>query len=563
MSKSDQQPLKRRVLQPLLMGSVVLAAMTVATASLTSRPDIESKAAPPALSRSRDADFQQTLAVVDQQLSELSSLAGLETTQPADSLTVARRIGLALVGSSLSLEEIRALELIPTEQRVQWWTDYLLADRRWSDYFAERFSRFYVGTNDGPFLLFRRGKLNDWLSDQFYAGVGYDKVVRSLLSAEGLWTDTPQVNFVTATMDDANRGRGDPIRLAGRTSRAFLAQRIDCLQCHDDFLGQLNFGRGQDVVSGTQEHFHQLAAFYAGTALADPVFRGIKEDDSPYRFQFLGESQDREVTRAVPFAAELLPDAGKPRQRLATWVTHPENRAFARATVNRVWALLFSRPLVEPVDSIPLDESVPKVLDTLAHDFVKHDFDLRRLIRLIVATSAFQRDSRAEFAVSENHERAWAVFPLTQLRPEQVAGSLFQANKLAAIDSSSSILTRLAVFGDMRDFLKRFGDRGEDEFESDAVTITQRLVMMNGNLVAERTKVDLVNNSATRIATIVSDNAQAVELLSLSVLNRRPTVHELSTFGQHLRSNSRKARQRGLCDIAWAMINSTEFSWNH
>ncbi len=99
-----------------------------------------------------------------------------------------------------------------------------------------------------------------------------------MVSSEGLWTDKPQVNFVTATMDEANDGRGDPIRLAGRTSRAFLAQRIDCLQCHDDFLDKLNFGTQESPILGQQEHFHALAAFYSGTAAKNP-FQGIAEDN--------------------------------------------------------------------------------------------------------------------------------------------------------------------------------------------------------------------------------------------------------------------------------------------
>jgi hypothetical protein len=119
----------------------------------------------------------------------------------------------------------------------------MLSDRRWSDYFAQRLSRAYVGSADGPFLLFRRRKFNSWLAERLADDkTGYNQIVHAMISAEGLWTDTPQVNFVTATMDEANNGRGDPIRLAGRTSRAFLAQRMDCLQCHNDFLDKLNFG---------------------------------------------------------------------------------------------------------------------------------------------------------------------------------------------------------------------------------------------------------------------------------------------------------------------------------
>ena len=61
-------------------------------------------------------------------------------------------------------------------------------------------------------------------------------------------------------------------------------------------------------------------------------------------------------------------------------------------------------------------------METLARDFVEHDFNIRRLLRIIAATEVFQLDSRADFEVTAGHEHEWAVFPLSRLRPEQVAG---------------------------------------------------------------------------------------------------------------------------------------------
>ncbi|MEZ6152304.1 MAG: DUF1553 domain-containing protein [Pirellulaceae bacterium] len=554
---------KRRRGKRLLMCVAVLVALAVVSTTLNSRPRIEEREVAELTVLRSAPDFQQTLATVNQQLAEMAAAAGVETAERADNLTIARRLSLALVGNGMSLEELRAFESKPTQEQLTWWTDYLLTDSRWADYFAERFSRALVGTDNGPFVLFRRRKLNAWLSEQLASGVGYDKIVYEMLSAEGLWTDTPPVNFVTATMDEANEGRGDPIRLAGRTSRALLAQRIDCVQCHDDFIGSLNFGSLDHPVAGSQEHFHSLAAFYAGTALADPVFRGITDDGQPYRIKYLGDSEQSLVEPAVPFSPELLPTEGKPRVRLAAWVTDPGNRAFGRATVNRVWGLMFSRPLVDPVDSIPIDMPVPKVLDALADDWSKHGFQIARLVRMIAVCDAFQRDSRADFEVTEQHEQAWSVFPLTQLRPDQVVGNLLQASKLNAMDSSSSVFRRLEAYGSKQDFLQLFGDRGEDEFESDAVTITQRLIMMNGELAANRTGVDLINNAATRIATLVADDQDAIELIFLTTFNRHPTASETAAFGKELSGKSGDERKRALSDIAWAMVNSTEFSWNH
>ncbi len=553
--------LRRRILQPLLMIGVLIGCVTVVATTLSRRPRID----PPrgVNAHYRAPNFRETLRLANLQIEELAKKAGVQIAQRADNLAVARRISLALVGSGLSLEEIRALSLVKEDRQIEWWTNYILQDRRWADYFAERIARAYVGANEGPFLLFRRRKFTMWLAAQLESETRYDKIVREVLSSEGLWTDNPQVNFVTATMDNGAENRADPVRLAGRVARTFLAQRIDCLQCHDDFLGDLNFGSSDKYVAGVQSHFHELAAFFSGTALANPVFQGIREDGKAYLYEYLGEEEEKLVKPQVPFAPELLPAEGKPRQRLAHWVTHPENRAFARATVNRVWALMMQRPLVTPVDSIPLDDSVTPVLDTLAADFSSNGYDLKRLIRLIVRTDAFLRSSRADFDVTAEHEDCWAVFPLTQLRPEQVAQSAFQASKLAAVDYSSSIVTQLQSFGNRNEFLKRFGDRGEDEFDEEAVTITQRLVLMNGNNTRDYTNVDLVNNASSRIGTLVSNDAKAVELVYLSALNRRPSETELSKFTDYLEGKRNNTRSRAVGDIYWALLNSTEFSWNH
>lgn len=542
------------------MLAVILVGISIAFSALQNRPEIRVS------SVGIDGFAKDLQPIIDRCNADIRTqieAAKLQSADAASNLIVARRIALGLIGSGLSLEEVRALQLVPESQQIAWVTDYLLQDRRWADYFAERFSRAMLGTDDGPFILFRRRRFTTWLSDKFYDQTGYDSIVREVISAEGLWTDTPQVNFITASMAEDNRNQCNPIVLAGRTSRTFLAQRIDCLQCHNDFIGQHNFGTADKPIDGEQIHFHNLAAFYGSTGIKDNPFSGIRERGGKYEAQLLGSTDKQEVAADVPFYKELLSDDGKPRQRLAAWVTHPDNRAFSRATVNRVWALLFSRPLVEPVDSIPLEGNIPPILDSLAEDFAKNEFNLRRLIRIIVSTEAFQRDSRADFDVTAEHENKLATFPITQLRPDQVAGSMIQASRVTAIDSDSSVFVRLARFGNRNDFLRDFGDRGIDEFQSDAITITQRLVLMNGNLVAERTKEDLIGNAATRIARFVQDDKKAIETIFLNVLGRTASGSEMDSMCRILAGKAGGDRVRAVNDIYWAMLNSTEFAWNH
>ena len=89
------------------------------------------------------------------------------------------------------------------------------------------------------------------------------------------------------------------------------------------------------------------------------------------------------------------------------------------------------------------------------------------------------------------------------------------------------------------------------------------LLLMNGNLVKEKTSENLVNNASTRIAVLAPDDATAIETAFLAVLSRRPTAEERTHFIGRLDGAQNKERARRLEDIYWALINSTEFSWNH
>jgi hypothetical protein len=504
--------------------------------------------------------YRSVIEQVNGEFHRTWSRDALQPAGPADLLLVARRISLGLTGTVPSLEEIRALEAQPEDLRLEWWMSRLLADRRYSDYVAERLARAFVGTDQGPFLLYRRRRFVTWLSDQLAANRAYDQLVRDLITAKGLWTDAPEVNFLTATADGNEKGQPDDIRLAGRTARAFLAIRIDCLQCHDDKLGTIELGTSSGPRLGAQADFHQLAAFYSQ---ARASLFGIRDGNQDYRYTYLGADDTTLVIPKPPFLDELLPSAATRREQLARWVTHPDNKPFARAAVNRFWAILFGQPLVDPVDSIPLFGPFPPGLETLAEDFTHYGFDVQRLLRVMVAMDAFRRDSQASFEITPAHERAWAAFPLSRLRPEQVAGCIIQSASLSTIDANAHIFSQLGRFFQARDFVERYGDTGEDEFEGQSGTITQRLLLMNGELVKERTKENPLASAATRIAMLAPDDDTALEAAYLAVLTRRPSVRESELWRARLAGTRGKQRQQALEDLYWVLINSSEFSWNH
>ena len=495
----------------------------------------------------RDPEFRAAVAAVDAAVRQKWDEGHLRPAAPAGDLLVARRIALGLMGTVPSLEEIRRLEALPLADRLPWWLDHVLHDRRFADYFGERLARAYVGTEDGPFILYRRRRFVTWLADQVAAGRPYDALVRDLIAGEGVWTDNPATNFVSVTAQPDKQNQPDPVRLAGRVTRAFLGLRLDCAQCHD-----------HPFAKWTQADFQGFSAFFGQTRIG---FTGVGDGPGEYEVEERRTKEKHVVPPAVPLAPELLPAAGTRRQQLAGWVTHPSNPYFARAAVNRVWAILTGRPLVEPVDNLEADGPAPPALRVLVNDFAAHGYDLRRLIRVIAASEAFRLDSAAAHDVGEAHEKAWAVFPLTRLRPEQVAGGVLQASQVRTIDADSHILLRLVRYGEQNEFVQRYGDAGEDEFDGRGGTIPQRLLLMNGKVVRERIGEGPFN-AATRIAWLAPDDPRAVEVAYLAVLTRRPTPEEAAHFEQALANVELKHAQR-LEDLYWALLNSTEFSWNH
>lgn len=535
------------------------------TTNILRRDQIE----PPTKVATALGEVDTVVAQIDREFQADWQKHGLQTAPRADALTIARRLSLALTGTVPSVEEIRALEKIDEADRVEWWLSYLLQDRRFADYVAERLARPMVGTEDGPFVLYRRSRFVVWLGDHLQKNTPYGNVVREIIADEGLWTDNPPVNFVSVTIDNEGTQKPDPIKLAARTSRTFLATRIDCLQCHDDNLGTVNFGSDDKPVEGKQTHFHEFAAFFGQTKWTR---RGVSDwtdeqlrakPDEQYSVQYLHDKESTVVTPGVPFYDEAFTGSGRRREQLARWITDPANKQFARATVNRLWALLLGKPLVDPVDDIPLNGPFPPALETLAADFAAHNYDMHRLIRVIVATDTFQADSQADFEITEKHEQHWAVFPLTRLRPEQVAQSMIQAGQLSTIDGDAHIVWKLIKFGQTNQFVERYGDTVADEFTDRAATIPQRLLMMNGELVKERTQQNYVLNASSRIALLAPNDDAAVEAAYLAVFTRRPSSEELSLFRTRLEGTRGDERANELEDLYWTLLNSSEFSWNH
>jgi hypothetical protein len=160
------------------------------------------------------------------------------------------------------------------------------------------------------------------------------------------------------------------------------------------------------------------------------------------------------------------------------------------------------------------------------------------------------------------HEQTWAAFSMTQLRPDQVAGSILQTASLSTLKQDSPLVTRIIRLTSERDFVQRYGDTGQDEFDMRNVTVAQVLLLMNGQLVKAKTQEGLFN-AAWQIAALAPDDRTAVETAYLTVLTRRPTHEEAAYFEGRLADTQGAYPNEILEDLFWILLNSQEFSCNH
>ncbi len=534
---------------------VVLAVLTVVTWAARS-PESRPPQLPQTATASND-DVAASAAKIDGFFEARWAAEGIAPAERADELQILRRMSLTLHGTIPSLEEIRQFESDTNPDRLSRWTVRMLSDNRFPDYFAERLARCFVGTEEGEFILFRRDRFNDWLREQLRQNHPYDETVRSLISEQGLWTDSPASNFATAAVVE---GEVDENKLAGRVVRAFLGQRMDCAQCHD-----------HPFADWTQQQYEGIAAQFAHVqvTLVGMEDKAVVEDEPvEYVIEDRETLEERVVPPSVPFHPEWLPETGTRRERLAAWVTHPENRRFERATVNRVWALLFGEPYIDPVDDLPdpPTEGELDLLDVLGADFREHGYDLQHMIRTIAASRVFQLDST--HAAAENDEELYrlsnhrAVFPTVKLRPEQVIGSMLQAGSIRTIDQNSHLVVRFIRFIRENEFVEEYGDLGEDELLERAGTIPQALLRMNGKLPNEVLEANPFSATG-RIATFAGSDETCLETCYLVCLTRRPTPAERDHFLGQLASAKEDERTQVVEDMIWSIFNGREFSCNH
>jgi hypothetical protein len=104
---------------------------------------------------------------------------------------------------------------------------------------------------------------------------------------------------------------------------------------------------------------------------------------------------------------ELPLATGKPRQRLAEWITDPANPLPARVMVNRIWGYHFGRGIVgTPNDfgKMGLKPTHPELLDWLANEYVKGGWRMKPLHRMLMTSATYRQGSSSVAGAGKDPE---------------------------------------------------------------------------------------------------------------------------------------------------------------
>lgn len=110
-----------------------------------------------------------------------------------------------------------------------------------------------------------------------------------------------------------------------------------------------------------------------------------------------GDRVDRNVPGFLPPLPDRADDQPYNRLDLANWLVSGQHPLTARVAVNRFWQQLFGTGIVRTSGDFGSQgdpPSHPELLDYLAIDFTQHDWDIRRLMKLMLTSHAYRQSSR-------------------------------------------------------------------------------------------------------------------------------------------------------------------------
>jgi len=462
-----------------------------------------------------------------------------------------RRVYLDTVGVLPSLEETRQfVESKDTQKRAKL-IDQLLDRPEYAEVWATKFADlFRVGLLDQGM---KGGKLiYNYLRKAVREDKPYNEFATELLTASGNLNFNPLANFYYVTEF------AEPENFATNMSQVFLGVRLECARCHN-----------HPWEKWTQDDFWGFAAFFARMGVKDTY----QNDESQIHLKLKGEVLHPKTKKPVmakyldgPTQAEGLDE--DVREKLAAWMTSPQNPWFSRAIVNRVVKHYLGRGLVEPVDDFRVTNpaSNQALLDELARDFVGSGYSLRHTIRLILNSRVYQLASEPN-ETNRDDQINYSRYSVKRLMAEQLIDAITGVTGVPERYQGFPLGTRAMTIprGSPSYFLTVFGRARTREVicERDTMpAITQTMHLINGDTLQRQ-----ITAKGSYLSKWLEDptisNEEIVKRLFLTALVRPPDDREVSLTVASISDQGVEARRKVFEDTLWALFNSKEFIYNH
>jgi hypothetical protein len=572
----------------------------------------------------RSSQLMPTVNVIDACILNELRAQGISPSARSSDEEFLRRLTINVTGQLPTSDEVRNFlaDQRPDKRalKIDELLDHPLHAAVWATKFCELTGNNRDALEEPDGIKPKRAKMwHDWFRQRFERNVPYDDIVRGVLTAtsrEGAgiddWIDretelihAARNGFDTRYADRANldlfwrrgSGRGNyPIEEAAeRIASSFMGVRINCARCHqhpfdtwtqNDFnafanvFGQVRFDMSPELrVALTDRLDRRRTQRSAGEALGPPpprlgevylTARPVELRDPVSLTPVLAKALGGPVFHGGDEPTASSESPADYRVELMEWLNEPDNPYFAKNIVNRVWAHHFGRGFVEPLDGFAAANppSHPDLLALLADDLVGHNYDLRRLERMILNSSTWQLSSAPnESNRTDEHyfARAYVRMPppeafvdmwlaavgvSAEFGPDVPAG--VRAVEIAPSQLNDTEWDRL---------LSLYGRRSRTstcdcEAPPDP-SIRQTLSLMSDPFLLHK----LGEGRVKQMLAAQLSEGEVIDELFLNTLSRRPTEDEKNASLKHL--SEAEGLAPAYVDLLWSLVNSQEFITNH
>ncbi len=512
-----------------------------------------------------------------------------------------RRAYLDVIGTLPTAEEARQFIQDPdTKNKRRLLIDRLLERPEFADYWAMRWGDILRIKAEFPVNLWPNAAqaYHRWVRASIAENKPYDQFARELLTSSGSNFRVGPVNFYRAIQNRTPEG------IASAVALTFLGMRTDNWPTNQlagfaAFFAQVgykptsewkeeivfwdplgasrapgNIAPGRDAIVSTKPATNTNTTVVVALPTNRPPREAVFPDGK--KIQLPPDKDPREV-----FADWLIPTK-------KSWFGPSHNPWFTRAIANRIWYWLMGRGIIHEPDDIRPDNPPcnPALLAYLEKELVSSRYDLKHLYRLILNSKTYQFSSMPRFKGPEA-ETKFASYPLRRLDAEVLIDAINKVTGTTDLYTSPipepftyipEDMTAVAIAdGSITSpFLALFGRTaratGMENERNNKPMPAQWLHLLNSSHIQRKIE------QGPKLRALFDSGRKPQEILEelyLTILSRFPTPEELKNaeaYGEfnitgkpasRPSSSSWQRRREAWVDIAWSLINSTEFLYRH